>query len=513
MIKKEEIEKILNKINKSYFSINLIKNDNQTSVIKDKIEEPILSSSFTTYVKEIYPSYECFSEFIILNKFDIELIKKDLKISKNDERVLRSNKWELDSLIYDNDSCSLLEFKYYKYSLSDLLRLIIIMSKISKIKSIYIIYHTEQHLSKNDAIINFINLNITDELFEKTLKYLNDENNEFNCFEELKSKLDIKIKNSNIDKCNWICVKINNNNNFEFNKKKLWEKNNFKKIESFTKLVNKKINWIDNKIFNNSEKIDKFFLENDFEKFGNKKWTSLFRSNVLKNFFKHKNKLCENEIKWIIEFVEKIIFQQKEYKKIDQIGQLLNINEWISNNEYEKINKKISEFHCRWSNLFSINKKIKQNDINIKKYSLDQDNTTISIQQNQVTKIIKKTIFEFIERNKFFNISNEFKKCFDQEEIDIKKITKEYSNLNELATNALFILYFFAKLNFYNKEIFDDLSNEEQEKTKQSISYFSLIKNNENVEIINYAFYLNCISKNEKNNIFEYLTKDILSTK
>ena len=133
--------------------------------------------------------------------------------------------------------------------------------------------------------------------------------------------------------------------------------------------------------------------------------------------------------------------------------------------------------------------------------------------QNQVTKIIKKTIFEFIERNKFFNISNEFKKCFDQEEIDIKKITKEYSNLNELATNALFILYFFAKLNFYNKEIFDDLSNEEQEKTKQSISYFSLIKNNENLEIINYAFYLNCIIKNETNNIFEYLTKDILSTK
>ena len=89
-----------------------------------------------------------------------------------------------------------------------------------------------------------------------------------------------------------------------------------------------------------------------------------------------------------------------------------------------------------------------------------------------------------------FSISNEFKKCFDQEEVDIKKITKEYSNLNELATNALFILYFFAKLNFYNKEIFDDLSNEEQEKTKQSISYFSLIKNNKNVEIINYAFYL-----------------------
>lgn len=112
-----------------------------------------------------------------------------------------------------------------------------------------------------------------------------------------------------------------------------------------------------------------------------------------------------------------------------------------------------------------------------------------------------------------FSISNEFKKCFDQEEVDIKKITKEYSNLNELATNALFILYFFAKLNFYNKEIFDDLSNEEQEKTKQSISYFSLIKNNENLEIINYAFYLNCITKNETNNIFEYLTKDILSTK
>lgn len=231
MIKKEEIEKILNKINKSYFSINLIKNDDQTSVIKDKIEEPILSSSFTTYVKEFYPSYECFSEFTILNKFDIELIKKDLKISKNDERVLRNNKWELDSLIYDNDYCSLLEFKYYKYSLSDLLRLIIIMLKISKIKSIYIIYHKKRYLSKNDAIINFVNLNITDELFEKTLKYLNDndENNESNCFEELKSKLDIKIKNSNIDKCNWTCVKINNN--FEFNKKSYEKKITLKKLK------------------------------------------------------------------------------------------------------------------------------------------------------------------------------------------------------------------------------------------------------------------------------------------
>ena len=65
---------------------------------------------------------------------------------------------------------------------------------------------------------------------------------------------------------------------------------------------------------------------------------------------------------------------------------------------------------------------------------------------------------------------------------------------------------------FFNKFIANQ-QDSIKEKTKQSISYFSLIKNNENVEIINYAFYLNCIIKNETNNIFEYLTKDILSTK
>lgn len=65
---------------------------------------------------------------------------------------------------------------------------------------------------------------------------------------------------------------------------------------------------------------------------------------------------------------------------------------------------------------------------------------------------------------------------------------------------------------FFNKFIAKQ-QDSIKEKTKQSISYFSLIKNNENIEIINYVFYLNCIIKNETNNIFEYLTKDILSTK
>lgn len=509
MINKENIESILKKINSDYFSITFTDNSNsKNKFVKNNIDEPILSTSFTNEINNMFPKYKCFSEFVILNRFKVDF--KDLNISKRDKQVLKNKKWELDSLICDGQICQLLEFKYNKYTLSDLLRLIIMMLKIKEINAIYIIYYKSIKLLKeNEVNINFVELNISDNTFNETLKFLNDEMDNFNIQNTLKNKLNKKIQLN--ETFNWVCIKINKNATYINNSyQEISNKENFKKLETFTNLTNKNVSLIQGKI--NLDDIESVFLENSFEYFGSnnsnnyKNWASLFRSNVLVNFFKNKTSDSTYNCslaKWLVNFVENEIYQNQNYTNIPNINELLCIKKIVLNNDYEKINKKILDYHFRWSNLLRTNKEIKQKN----KINDSNDNTIVTIQQNRATKVIKQVIFKFVERNGF-DMNEEFEKLFEQKNVDVKKITKNYKNLNDLATKSIFILYFFAKLNIYNNKLLDQL--EDKEKVNQSIDFFSLIRNKKEIKTINYSFYFNLFTKNKTTNIYESLIVDAI---
>lgn len=516
MIKKENIELIINNIINNYFSINLT-NNNADNVIKEFIEEPILSSSFSIELKTIpkYQEYKCFSEFVILNQFDLKL--DNINLSDKHKKILQNGKWEIDCLINYHNQCSLIEFKYGNYTLSDLLRLIIIMIKIKEVISVNVIYHTNNKLGNRKAKLKYVRFNINDPIFKKLLDYLNNEDKKCDV-NKLREDIDIKINNN---ENNWVCIQIYKDNIY----KKyidISNKENFRNMESLTNIICKeatiKLKSIQSNLdFLINNKIEKIFLENDFEKIKEKNWTSIFRQNVLLNFFNQHPFIQE----WIIFFVEEYSFKISP-NNIKEISIIHKIKEMVLENKIEEIFDLILKFHYRWSNLLSLNKKIKEKDNEIQENNniLINDNTVITKVINKVSKIIKQVIYEFVKNNEFvFERNNNddfndfFVKNFKQKNIDISNVTVNGQNTNELAINSIFILYFYAKINNYNKMIFSKVEEFERESFKSSLSLFRLIKSFNNSKIFNIAFYLNLIKNNKFNDVCENLIIDYLKNK
>lgn len=556
MFSKDDIKNILNKINEEYFSIKLTKKSEkegkEINLIQQKIDEPTLSSAFVAHAKLFLNKNSsnnviCFSEYPILNDFT-NIFKKTESL--NDDEVtkkilLNNKKWEIDCFFSKNNAHNLIEFKYCKYTLSDLLRLMAIMLKIKEIESIILIFFKNNKLEKNfSENIEFNQFYLNESIFEETLEFMNcDDENKFKNFDfkkSLKNKIDKRLEENYDDESDWVCIKIDKN---QLDKKydDISEKNNFIKIEYLTHIefVYKNIVLIPKKEL----KIEQIFIDNDFEKIETngeiKYWNSLIRSNVIENFFIPKNRknLSSKKIPtpknfiydWIIDFVENKIFKISLNREVEQnqkyLDQLKSIKVLIKEKKYKKIQEEIIECHKRISNLLATNKEIQEKKID---KNSDEDTVDKNI-KNRASAIIKKIIYTFVinERKSYFFINNNDeifdneleKNDFEQQfknKINIEKITKNFKNLIDLACNSLFILYFYAKINHYN-EIIETNTEESfsKEKLKQFFQVFNIFERNdgESVKIINYSYYLNKIKNNKSKNIFAKVLLDIFEFK
>lgn len=283
------------------------------------------------------------------------------------------------------------------------------------------------------------------------------------------------------------------------------------------------------------------------------KWKSLFTNNVMEYMFTmidDSNIINEKLILSIIDFVS-----SEEFKKffnidkkneqenliigdLDNLGQIELVKYDDSNDNMEKLYETISEKIFTYQReIYKViknhanknieaemkhkktKKKLKDNTV-----ATSSDNTTIFRANSKVKNVLLAMLKKLFDESKYSKNKNCPKGIFESqiEKISLNNFKYEYSNesnnsknknnetndtisftTNEFLFKVIYVLYFYAKINSINIDLFSTLNNDNKRFWKEIMCKSSYLNDSAFSENVSIDFY--SIFKNDNNNALNYL--------